>query len=165
MKIACLKTKDYITQYRDQDKFFALCEKCPNFNKVWSCPPYDFSGLSIFTPYTYIYIFAHKISPEKNLRQERKILDSKLLELEHRHPDSLAFYAGSCVICDECTRAKGEKCTNPSSMRYSLESLGFDLSLTSKDLLGIDIKWGKNGQAPEYYTLISALCSKTEIEI
>ena len=38
--------------------------------------------------------------------------------------------------------------------------IGFDISKTSKDLLGLDIKWSQDGLIPEYLTLVCGIFYK-----
>ena len=45
-------------------------------------------------------------------------------------------------------------------MRPSLEAIGFDISLTAKELLGLDIRWSHNGLLPEYLTLVCGIFYK-----
>jgi len=60
-------------------------------------------------------------------------------------------------------RATGKPCISPERVRPSLESLGFDVSLISAELLNIEMKWSKNGILPEYFTLVSGFFSVDEI--
>lgn len=156
----CLPIKQYIEQFRDQKRFYELCTQCSNFNKRWSCPPYHQDFEEIFASYNYIYILGEKFATDLSFKQIRTTHDKKMLELESKYPNSRAMLAGSCIVCEQC--AKPEPCTHPELMRYSLESMGFDVSKTASELLGIEIKWGRK---LEYYTLVSALCTKEKIEL
>ena len=42
-------------------------------------------------------------------------------------------------------------------MRYSIEALGGDVSKTAADLLDLELKWGKNGELPEYFVLVGGM--------
>ena len=44
-----------------------------------------------------------------------------------------------------------------SKVRPSLEAIGFDISKTAKDLLGLEIKWSQDGFIPEYLTLVCGI--------
>jgi predicted metal-binding protein len=97
----------------------------------------------------------------------RKNLDNKLLDIEKQYPDSKAFFFFFFHICpmEKCTRIMGDMCIAPEMIRPSLEAFGFDISKTSSDLLGIEMKWSKNGILPEYFTLVSGFFTNHEIEI
>ncbi len=163
MKSIELPLKDYIENYRDKPRFHALCEKCPNFSRTWTCPGEDTNFDYILEPYEFITIFASQFTTEVDFKLLRQELDAKMIELEHKYEGSLVFYAGSCVLCESCV--KPEPCAKPELMRHSLEALGFDLGRTSSELLGIEIKWGEFGAKPEYYTLISALCTRVKLDL
>ena len=42
-------------------------------------------------------------------------------------------------------------------VRPSLEAFGFDIGAISSELLHNELKWSRDGQFPEYFTLVSAL--------
>ena len=44
-------------------------------------------------------------------------------------------------------------------MRSSLEAVGFDVTATARDVLGIELQWSTDGQLPERITLVTALFS------
>lgn len=86
-------------------------------------------------------------------------LNEELLEKE-QSTDGMCFgFAGSCPYCDgaPCARIEGEPCRHPDKVRPSLEAYGFDVSLTVKELLGIEIKWSEQGLLPEYLTLVGGV--------
>jgi predicted metal-binding protein len=183
----CIKTtvNDLIHRYRDAEKFIGYCKECSRYNACWACPPFDFNADEYLAPYKVAYIIGTKIVLDKEIidkhqgfneckdfsyeimREARKNLDSNLLELEKQYPQSKAFFAGSCQICKEgeCMRAAGKPCISPERVRPSLESLGFDVSLISTELLGIEMKWSKDGILPEYFTLVSGFFSVGEVNI
>ena len=37
----------YIENYVNIEEFLECCKRCPNYNNVWSCPPYDFDPMDI----------------------------------------------------------------------------------------------------------------------
>ncbi len=92
-----------------------------------------------------------------SMRVERKAFDRYLRKLEEE-TGGTALNAGSCILCPEgCTRPEGKPCRFPDKRRYSLESLGADITATIGDLLGIELKWDREGKLPEYYTLVAGL--------
>jgi len=182
--ISCISVKDYISNYRDIDKFIEFCKQCNKYMNCWACPPYDFDTTGSITKYNKVYIIGTKIILSEDIRSNcksqeesksagakiiadvRKGLDEQLLKIEEKTPDSIAFFAGTCHICEDedCTRITGEDCRYPDKIRHSLESFGFDIGKTAKELLGIELKWSNDGSLPEYLTLVSGLFSNQNVD-
>lgn len=179
--ISEIEIKELLKNYWDRDKFLELCKDCSNYGKLWSCPPYNFNVYDYIAQYDYVYIIGTKMifsdetiqsnnSDEKirdfskfTLESMRSTLGEKLLKLEDEFVLGKSLYAGSCLLCEQCKKEKNENCCNMEMMRYSLESLGFDVSKIAKNLLDIELKWASD-RLPEYYTLVSAFLSKEKIE-
>ena len=89
-------------------------------------------------------------------------MNERLLETEKTLRGLCYGFVGSCPYCGaaSCARIGGEPCRPPDKVRPSLEAIGFDISKTAKDLLGIDIKWSQNGLIPEYLTLVCGIFYK-----
>ena len=64
-----------------------------------------------------------------------------------------------CPYCGgaACARIDGKPCKHPDKVCPSLEAIGFDISKTAKDLLGLEIKWSQDGLIPEYLTLVCGI--------
>lgn len=181
--ITVTPVKEYIDNFRDADKFIAICKECRQYNTCWACPPYDFSTDAILAGYSKLYIIGTKITLEimnnENdsyegmkeiiygiLAEVRNKLDHWLLELEEKYPDSRVFFGGTCHLCPEgqCTRVEGKPCIHPEQVRHSLESFGFDLMKTSAELLDIELKWSTGKNYPEYLTLISGFLTNQQLQ-
>jgi len=182
--IVSVSTLDYIKGYRDIDKFIVFCKECNKYGNSWACPPYNFDTTGHILKYEIVYIFGTKISIDENIRSGcvntekskqlgsqimamvRKELDKQLLELEEIYPDSKAFFAGNCHICEKeyCTRITGTPCRYPDKIRHSLESFGFDIGKTAGELLNIELRWSEDGMLPEYLTLVSGLFTNHKID-
>lgn len=175
MKEADIASADYVEKYVRADEFIKYCRACPNFGRIWSCPEYDFDTRDYFRKHRMLKVIGMKIiySPEDrektytrdemmeviagSMRVERKAFDRYLRKLEEE-TGGTALNAGSCILCPEgCTRPEGKPCRFPDKRRYSLESLGADITATIGDLLGIELKWDREGKLPEYYTLVAGL--------
>nr|WP_306448885.1 DUF2284 domain-containing protein [Odoribacter splanchnicus] len=173
----------YIREYRDENKFIALCRECNRYNRCWACPPYNFDILSLISKYKYIYITGSQIIADSSyiqnislgaekdavnhlLTEVRLQLDPWLQQLETEHPGSLACYAGTCHLCPDgtCTRISHQPCRYPHLIRHSLESFGFDLIRTAEELLHIPLVWCDGTKFPDYLLLISGLFTNTIIE-
>lgn len=161
--------KDYLCQYVDPAKFLACCEACPNYNQVWSCPPYDFSPLSVWQNYDEIRLMARFLIPGENrdgqalvraLHQEKQRFHQELLALEAQYPGSLALSCGSCDACPVCSRKEGLPCRHPEQMRCSIESLGGDVGKTAQDYFHKPILWMEGNIAPDYLMLVGGLLLK-----
>lgn len=182
-EITCIKTAEYISEYRNTEKFIVFCKQCNKYGNCWACPPYDFNTTDYMSKYDKAYIIGTKIMLSEDIKlkctdaeeskttgakivaEVRSILDKQLLKVETEHPDSRAFFAGTCHLCDagDCTRIKNEACRYPDMIRHSLESFGFDIGKTAQDLLGIELKWSNDGSLPEYLTLVSGLFTNNKI--
>lgn len=115
----------------------------------------------------------------KFLEQTRVVMDRELLEKEAQL-HGRAFFAGTCLLCGRgagqgtkrgakrgakqgaesgggCTRREGLPCRHPDKVRPSLESMGFDIGKTAKELFGLELKWASYGMLPEYYVLVGAV--------
>ncbi|OPY90393.1 MAG: hypothetical protein A4E72_00669 [Syntrophus sp. PtaU1.Bin208] len=165
----------YLDEYVDVPKFLELCQACPNYNRKWSCPPYDFGPEDYWNKYEKMHIIGTKIifdeevigrkypSEETNnivktvIRQEQSVLLDELLGLEEKYAGSIGLAAGSCNICENCTRPYGNACNHADKLRYSIESLGGDVEKTVKKLLGLELQWMREGNLPEYFLLVNAL--------
>lgn len=170
---------DFVRDYRDAEKFLEYCKQCGRYGNCWACPPFEFDSDQYLSGYSTAMIIGAKVFPENSISiisegkydaslaailKARQEIDQRLLAMEKQYVGSRAFFAGTCHLCDECTRKFGKSCLYPEKVRPSLESLGFDLVRTSSEILGIEMKWGDKGQAPEYFTLVSGLFTNYAIE-
>ncbi|PWL55778.1 MAG: hypothetical protein DBY38_00350 [Clostridium cadaveris] len=92
----------------------------------------------------------------------RETNDEKILKLEDTFKNTLALVSGRCLICSNCTRVNNMPCIHPNKLRYSLESLGLDVSSIMENVLGEKLQWS-NEKNPEYVTGVSALLSNSPI--
>ena len=89
-------------------------------------------------------------------------LNGELLETE-RQLDGMCFgFVGTCPYCGgaPCARINGQPCRHPDKVRPSLEAIGFDISMTAKEILGLEIKWSQGNLIPEYLTLVCGIFYK-----
>ncbi len=164
-----LPAKDYIARFRNADYFLLLCQQCRNYGRRYGCPPFEEDTLAVIGHYERTRIIGIKISPNsKNLPLNVSIdlmtpviekLNQELLETERQLKGRAFGFVGNCPYCGgaPCQRIAGKPCLHPDKVRPSLEAYGFDISLTAKELLGIDIKWSKGGAMPEYLTLVCGI--------
>lgn len=166
-------------RYADREKFEELCRQCPKYGNLWSCPPYSFSVAEHTARYRMVYIVGAKIMFDEDVRAAvksedaesfaydvihgvRRSMDASLLSVETLASEREALFAGSCIVCCDCIRGKGSPCSHPGAMRYSFESLGYDVVAIARDFLGIELKWSAGG-LPEYFTLIGGIMATQSI--
>lgn len=162
----------YVEKYVDIAQFLTCCQACPCYNQAWSCPPYDFDPMDIWNAYQRIQIYGYRIDyhdiadedfetgktyMESVLWQVKDQVSAELFAKEKELPGSLSLSAGTCHLCDRCTKPDGEPCRNPEVMRYSIESLGGNVGTTLSDFCGIDLEWVEDGKLPSHYVLCGAL--------
>lgn len=161
----------YLEHYINVEEFLEYCKACPNYNKIWSCPPYDFNTEEYWKKYNTLTVVGYKINFEAGIdeKESMKIMSEvkdkitkELFVMEESFPGSISLSAGSCGICDAegCTRTKGMACIYPEKMRYSIESLGGNVGKTVSKLLGIELEWIEEGKVPSYFVLVGGLLKK-----
>ena len=174
-----------MSRYRFERKFMELCRQCPNYGANWSCPPYDFDTGLFLSGFDRACIFSVTIEFDdaeyekmladkeyakdyvRGLFQRTKAGMSELLGiLEDRYPGSRGVAAGGCSHCASCGRARNQPCVAPREARYSLESLGLDVSMIAEDFLDIRLQWFAD-KPPRSQTLVHALltnCDPGQVE-
>lgn len=104
-----------------------LCEECPNYGRVYSCPPFEFEPNALLRKsQTYIITETASNSAERAKKQIK--LDN---ELKSRF--AVVFSAGCCIRCDKCKREAGEACDD---FLYSTEALCIDMFALYEHLTG-----------------------------
>jgi len=124
--------EQYIEEYINIEEFLECCRKCVNYEKKWSCPPFDFDVLEYWKKFKKLFIWGEKISFDweaiegkdqseesqkiinEVLGKEKQQLSEKLFELEKSYEGSISLSAGSCGLCgngmmdsQNCTRVSG----------------------------------------------------------
>ena len=154
---------DYIARFRDAERFEGCCRACPNYGCSWGCPPFDFDVEEYLNRYSRALLIATKIAPEQRdlpiaeakrlIHPERQRLERRLLEMERRYGGRSFAYVGSCLYCPEgtCTRPEGRDAHLLLRIKHLNHS---QVSRTTSELFGIELKWGADGKMPEYLTLV-----------
>lgn len=171
--------------YFNREKTLGYCNACPNFSQYWSCPPYAFDEAIFLKQFKHMHIIGRQFEvPEEDLRNVRdpeavinyctdtlqaiKVMTWKtLLEIENEVDGVVGLIPGNCPSCEtqgmECARKINEPCRNPSLMRFSLESLGFNVADLLECEMSMAIQWGDSYRLPEVLTSVSAILSNEEI--
>ena len=173
VETAVLPVSQWLALYCEPQRFQDACRSCPDYGKVWSCPPGVPDAARAFAPFRTVHIVGVRVNyapetiaaastPElvERLRDEsygvvKKLLLSTLLELEKAIPGSWAVAAGRCEQCDSCTRRDGLPCRKPERLRYSFSAFGFDLGRMAAEQLGMELLWAERG-LPEYNVALAA---------
>lgn len=171
---------EYLDKYVDIPTFLECCKACPHYNKVWSCPSYDFDVLDYWNQYKSIALYGHQIIFDDSIKnktysqeelntlissvvsKEKQNLTDQLFLLEKEYPASISLSAGCCQLCGEnnCTKAQGLPCRHPEKLRYSIESLGGNVGKTISDCFHIQLEWIEEGKLPNHFVLVCGLLKK-----
>lgn len=163
---ASVPLAEYIPACVDIPKFLVCCQKCENYGRRWACPPFDFAPMTIWSRYTTLTLHARLLRPASgmtypdvmaDLSRAKSALFSELLALEKATPGSLALSAGTCDLCENCTRIAGKPCVSPEKLRYSIEALGGDVEQTCRRYLNTSLCWATPPSLPPYLLLVGAL--------
>lgn len=159
-------TSDFIGKYLAVKKCEAACAVCPHYNQVWACPPFDYDPILKIGRYPYVTVFATKIPLPYAMRLEdihdymephKKAIEAELLNRENKTSGFACGLGGGCNLCSPCRRTIGEPCMHPALVRPELEAFGFEIQPIIKDLFNLEFSWGKDGKAPQYLILVTAL--------
>ncbi len=163
-----------LSKYRMPDVVLEACKLCPDYGRVWSCPPGVPDPYEYLAPYSNAVLIGTKVIYENDVRERvktaeeaqkirdisyepvKKQVHACLLEYEKHNPGSISLCAGRCTLCEECTRITGEPCRMPDKMRYSITSFGFDFSRLTEDFFHTPLLWERDG-LPEYDIAIWAV--------
>ncbi|WP_084505008.1 DUF2284 domain-containing protein [Acetobacterium malicum] len=185
LSLGAKRVEYLMEEYFNREKALGFCKACPNFSKYWSCPPYAFDEAIFLKQFKYMHIIGRQMEvPREDLRNVRdpeavknyctdklqaiKVMTWKtLLEIEDEVDGAIGLIPGNCPICEtqgmECARKINQPCRNPKLMRFSLESLGFNVADLLKYEVGMTIKWGDTYRLPEVLTSVSAILCNEEI--
>lgn len=185
LSLGAKRVEYLMEEYFNREKTLGYCKACPNFSKYWSCPPYAFDEAIFLKQFKYIHIIGRQFEvPREDLRNIRdpeavknycteklqaiKVMTWKtLLEIEDEVDGAIGLIPGNCPICETqglaCARKTNEPCRHPKLMRFSLESLGFNVADLLKYEVGMTIQWGDTYRLPEVLTSVSAILCNAEI--
>lgn len=166
--------KEAIFKFYEPVRVEGYCKSCPNYNKLWSCPPHDFSAVSYLDLYDYVLLIGEKIvrkeeslsktSMNNYFQKVRRQLGDQLIELSKSN-DVEVLIAGNCYLCDDCLRTDGKSCRYEDRMKYSLESIGFLVGDIASELLGIELEWPEPGKEAPSLMTVGAIFAKEEISL
>lgn len=167
-----LLPKEAIFKYYEPKRVEGYCKSCPNYNKLWSCPPHDFNAVSYLDSFDHVLLTGEKIVRNENFlskgsmnlyfQEVRRQMGDRLIELSKQY-DTEVLIAGNCYLCDDCPRTIGKSCRYENKMKYSLESIGFLVGDIASELLGIELEWPEAGEEAQSLMTVGAIFSKDEM--
>ncbi|MBK5254050.1 MAG: hypothetical protein JJE03_06305 [Peptostreptococcaceae bacterium] len=163
-----MSLQELLDNYFDLERIHGYCTECPNYGKLWSCPPFPFDVTVAFKGRTEIKVNAWVLDLKILSDEQAAVLNLNtiyemnylILEEEQKTPSSFAFYADSCVICgaDSCSRLLDKPCRHIDQMRYTLEAFGIDVTKMIYEKLDIELKWSEGKKKhPEQLVRVNAL--------
>ena len=162
---ADISAEEYISGFRDPEKFTRFCRECRNWGAYWGCPPFDFDQEEYLRQWSQVHLLAVRITPDQSglplesaqefIRPERLRIEALQRRWEREYGGRSFAFVGKCLYCESCTRPQGEPCRHPELVRPSLEAFGFDIGRTLEEILGLELVWGTDGKLPQYLTLVS----------
>ena len=149
--------------YHQPDVIYEYCKSCEHYNKNHSCPDHEENPLLKFNENDLITIYLLKASysADSDLALEYRITRHALdrsIKAFSMATESEALFPGRCLICDPCKKVLGLPCSYRGRMKYSLETLGFNLDELVKNEFDTELTWDQ----PEI-TYIFAVIHRDEI--
>lgn len=146
------------------------CESCPNYGKIWSCPPLAVDAETYLSAYEHVLLIGDEIFKTDGIpintsfQEARQVLGNQLIELSG-NTDLEVLIAGNCYCCKSCQREENKSCIYENKCKYSLESLGFLVSDISEKVLEIPLKWGQSGEEPPSLVAVAAILAKEKSQL
>lgn len=165
-----IEAAPFVRDFRRPAEFMALCRQCGGYGRSWACPPFtdeEAVAAPLFAHSRVLLVAARVTAGEdlpieragELLRPVRLRMESELRRRERATGGRAYAFAGKCLYCPEaeCARTLGEPCRHPGLVRPSLEAVGFDITLTLREIFGLELLWGRDGRCPASLTLAAAL--------
>lgn len=161
-----LSVDEYLRDGVDAARFLELCKACPNYDRRWTCPPLAFDPLAFWREFKTFRAISWSINARSDMTSDDALVElrelkaqmlDELLDVERATEGSLALSAGTCELCAECAKVRGEPCIMPEKMRSSVEALGGDVSLLAERYLGIKLEWFSATSRPKRLSLIGGV--------
>lgn len=89
-------------------------------------------------------------------------MTERLLSFEAFHSGVLGLPPGACTACSVCLKTMDKACHQPQHLRYSLESLGFNVSDVLEQFFNQKLEWTK-GELPSVFQTCSCVLSDSEL--
>lgn len=129
------------------------CMQCKNYDVHFSCPSHAFSILEYVHQFKYALVAVQSIAFDlsgpmtlaEHFQQYKSCIDPVLMSLESESDGARAMLPGPCQNClPDCESGYLADCPNPDLMRYSYESLGFDVATMIRAYFDMDLSFEPN---------------------
>ena len=169
---------EYIAGYRDFGRVRGYCRECSRYGNCWACPPYDIDETALLEQYTTISLMATVITPSEGvtltpetadriIRRERERLDWMLLKMEREAAvpahTARAFLRRHLPALPAEALHTLRRPTLPPPGEHPPVAGGPGIRHcphTPPTFSTHPCNGGRNGQPPEYLTLISGFARK-----
>ena len=148
VKVAALPVAEWMKRYCFPGRFLDSCKQCPDYGRVWSCPP----GVPEAGDYLGAYRMAHIIGV-------KVLYDDGERARALRSPKEAETVRQETYGVVKKALLQDLPCQRPERMRYSFSAFGFDLTALAKEQLGMDLLWAGEG-LPEYNVAIAAFLTR-----
>ena len=139
-----LETMETLYQYFKPIEVEGYCKACPNYGRIWSCPPFDFDVKSYLAPFTHVLIIGVKTTDFEATRRQFGDILKQVSALSTKLNSLEVLIAGNCYHCEVCTKVEGGTCILEAGTKYSLEALGFHVGDICEKLLDAPLDWSGN---------------------
>lgn len=162
LKAIVYENKDLV-KFMNRDYFYNLCEtSCSNFNKNWSCPPHSPRFDEFVEDYKNSLLVQLTSEVEEGEEfmeaydKNRSTLEALLSKMQIDF-ECLKTSCGTCQICERCALLDNKDCYHPELMRYSMESMGLDLSKVSEDIFDHKLTWNTETEKSNLCTSMGSI--------
>lgn len=139
-----LTTMENLYQYYKPVEVEGYCSACPNYGRIWSCPPFIFDVKPYLAPYGHVLIVGVKTMDFEATRRQFGDILKTISEFERAEAHFEVLIAGNCYHCEVCAKVDGMPCIMKEGTKYSLESLGFHVSDICEHILDAPLDWSGN---------------------
>lgn len=157
----------------DHDTIETYCRACSNYDVHFSCPHHDFSIPDFLHRYQSVLVASHAIAIDPaqpgtlddHFYSNKTRLDQLLLSLEKTIRGSKALIAGPCQNCQpSCDTSHLPSCPQPDLLRYSFESLGFDVAALLKSYFDKELTFNQEEVILVYGLLLAEPLADKQID-
>jgi predicted metal-binding protein len=157
--ITRLTTMETLYKYYKPVEVEGYCSECPNYGRIWSCPPFDFDVTTYLEPYEHVLIIGVKTTDFEATRRRFGDVLKGISEINEINLEVLI--AGNCYHCEVCTKTIGEPCILNEGTKYSLEALGFHVGDICEHILDAPLDW--SGSDGTFMTVGAILSNSKEM--
>ncbi len=164
-------TPETLAPYYLPETILGYCAQCKDYGLFWGCPPHEIDGMTLVCGFKSVEIVGLKVTLEQEIesfegiyQSARRTLGGYLDRLASNVERRQVLIAGNCYGCEVCSRKTQQPCKKPEALRFSLESLGFDVSGISENVLNLPILWPEDGSTPDYLVCVGAVLQGAIVE-